>query len=142
MDFSEWILAGMMLALDHRSRRSIPPKCSTCLGVGPFRPFATAFTAPQIVSFDISNFAVRPQLQFSFNAPNAQAADIAYCLSAVLYFGGAHFTSRYIDTSACSWAYDGQQRGGMMAFEGPVTSIDLTSFNNRRPSAVFFLRVS
>jgi len=28
--------------------------CPTCLGIGPFRPFATALTAPQIVSFDVS----------------------------------------------------------------------------------------
>jgi len=59
---------------------------------GLFQPFATALTAPQLVSFDMLNFSVRPQLQFSFNVPNRQA-DIVYRLSAVLYFGGGgHFT--------------------------------------------------
>jgi hypothetical protein len=141
IDFGEWILSGTMLALDLRSRHSFAPTCPACLGSGPFRPFATALSAPQIISFDISNFAVQPQLQFSFSAPNGQA-DIVYHLSAVLYFGDAHFTSRYIDASGCCWAYDGQRHGGMMFSEGLATSIDLASFHNRRPSALLFLRVS
>ena len=84
---------------------------------------------------------MQPRLRFGFSVPNGQA-DIVYRLSAVLYFGGAHFTSRYIDASGRSWAYDGQLHGGMMVFEGPATFLDLTSFHNRRPSALLFLRVS
>jgi len=72
-----------------------------CLSVGPFWPLATTLTAPQIVSFDISNLFVQPRLRFSFGGPNEQA-DIIYHLSAVLYFGGAHFTSHYIDASGRS----------------------------------------
>ena len=96
-----------------------------CLSVGPFWPLATTLTAPQIVLFGISNFSVQPWLRFSFGDPNEQA-DIIYHLSAVLYFGGAHFTSHYIDASGRSWAYDGQLHGGVMVSEGPATSIDLT----------------
>jgi len=33
-----------------------------CLSIGPFWPFATTLTVPQIVSFDISNFSVQPRL--------------------------------------------------------------------------------
>jgi len=61
------------LALDHRCRHSFAPTCPTSFGVSPFRPFAMALTVAQIVSFNISNFSVRPQLQFSFDAPNGQA---------------------------------------------------------------------
>jgi len=55
-----------------------------CLSIGPFWPLATTLTAPQIVSFDITNFSVQPRLRFSFGGPNEQA-DIIYHLSAVLY---------------------------------------------------------
>ena len=44
----------------------------------------------------------------------------------MLYFGGAHFTSHYIDASGRSWAYDRQLHGGVVVSEGPATSIDLT----------------
>jgi 3-oxoacyl-ACP reductase-like protein len=104
-------------------------------------PFATALTAPPLVSFNISNFSVQPQLQFAFNAPNGQS-DVIYRLSAVLYFGSAHFTSRYIDVTGTSWSYDGQCHHGMMVSEGLATSVSLTSLNNRRPSVLFFLCVS
>src|SRR5260370_19558236 len=141
MDLTKWLLASTMLALDQPSYLSFTPSCAMCLGNGPFQPLATALTAPLLVSFEISNFTVHPELLFSFNAPNGQV-DIVYHLSVVIYFGLGHFTSQYIDTSGCCWAYDGQLHGGMMVSEGPVIFLALSSFNYCLPSTLFFLHVS
>ncbi len=141
MDLTEWLLAGSMLGVDQHNHLSFTPSCTSCLGLGPFQPLATALTAPVLVSFDISNFTVCPELSFFFHAPSSEG-NIVYHLSVVLYFGVGHFTSWYIDTSGCCWAYDSQLHGGMMVSEGPVTFLDLTMFNNCLPSMLFFLHVS
>lgn len=138
MNLSEWLSAAAFTPF--HPIRSFDPHCPHCDAHTPHHPTITALTTPQLLAFDIADFAVYPELYFTLQGHDGLPY-ITYRLSAILYFGAGHFTCRYIDSLGCCWGHDGLHHNGMMKSEGPAASVDLTLFNSRRPSILYFALV-
>lgn len=137
LPLSEWAAAGAVTPFD--PLHAWNPICPNCHAQGPFQLSCIALTTPPLIALDVTNHEVRPELLFTMRAP-LQQPDRVYRLSAVVYYGGGHFTCRYIDSAGVSWAHDGQI-DGMMRREGPTTSVDLSVLDTRRATILYFVLV-
>lgn len=136
LSLSEWVSAGAFTPFE--PLHSFNPVCPGCHALGPFGLSITALTTPPLVAFEIANCFVRPELYFTMHAAPGQP-DVVYRLSAVTYFGGGHFTCRYIDGAGDCWAHDGQKPSGLMISEGPAAALDLTVLETRVASILYFV---
>ena len=62
-----------------------------------------------------------------------------FTLTAVVYLGGIHFTTRWRDRSGVWWKYDGRERHGTPVIDTINDESDLRQYDRRRMCSLIYV---
>lgn len=98
---------------------------------------------PSILCLDISNVHTLQTLDSKISVTDSSDQTKIYNIRAIIYFGSAHWTARYIDHFKRIWTYDGMANNGSFKYEGMDTleilgSSDVLLLQSRKASIVLY----